>query len=249
MLMYYSLSFVLRLLSCRLLIITSDVCRLQIVDGKDEAILCEGNCKQWYHRGCASLPPERYKELSASKEPFTCLVCTCLSLKKEVSLLSSAVITLREELRDALKVKESVNALEKEVSALKEYWKEASSQLEEAKRAAAKQEPRSYANAVNGGSYATTRVTQRAARKAAQKPPQHRSRPSNAPAVTSRGENGSEAASTDGSAQRRRSTTARELVSGARRVWGTLPLITCTTVKNTISRLTNSSSMPNQTSL
>ena len=30
----------------------------------------------------------------------------------------------------------------------------------------------------------------------------------------------------------------REPVSGARRVWGTLPLITCTTVKNTIAHLT-----------
>ena len=103
------------------------VCSLQIVD---EAIMCEGSYKQWC---CASIPPERYKELSASYEPFHCLICTCLSLKKEVSSLSSVVTSLREELRDAVKVKECVNALEKEVSELKESLRETSRQLEQVK--------------------------------------------------------------------------------------------------------------------
>ena len=108
------------------------VCCLQIVDGKDEVILCEGNCKQWYHRGCASLPPERYKELSSTDEPFSCLTYTRLAFKKEMSALSSTVTNLCEELKGALEMKESISSLEKEVSALRESLKEARHQLEEA---------------------------------------------------------------------------------------------------------------------
>ena len=84
------------------------VCRLPIVAGKDEAILCEASCQQWYHRGCASLPPERYKELSSTDEPFHCLTCTCSDVKKDMSVLSSTVTKLREEFHDVLKMRESV---------------------------------------------------------------------------------------------------------------------------------------------
>ena len=149
------------------------------------------------------------------------------------------MVSLREELCEAVKVKESVNALEK-VSALKESWREASRHLDKAKRTAAQRQPRSYANAANGGRYAAP-SKQRTVKRA--KPAQQWSRPSNAPTASSGGENGSGAATADGNAPRtatRRSNTTRELVREARWVWGTLPLITCTTVKNTISRLTSS---------
>ena len=109
------------------------VCRLPIVDGKDEAILCEGSCQQWYHRGCASLPPERYKELSSTDESFYCLTCTCIAFKKEMSELSSTVTNLREELQDALKMRESISELKSEIHALNESLKDARRQLEEAK--------------------------------------------------------------------------------------------------------------------
>ena len=74
------------------------VFRLPIVDGKDEAILCEGSCQQWYHCGCASLPPERYK-LSSTDESFYCLTCTCIAFKKMSELSStvkSASITIKQ---------------------------------------------------------------------------------------------------------------------------------------------------------
>ena len=94
------------------------VCRLAVIDGKDEAILCEGKCQQWYHRGCASLPPERYKELSTSDEPFYCLTCTCLAFKEEYSALTSIVSNLREELRVALSMQDTVSTLKAEVVSL-----------------------------------------------------------------------------------------------------------------------------------
>ena len=125
------------------------VCSIPIVDGKDEAIFCEGSCKQWFHRGCASLPPERYKELSSTDEPFLCLTCTCLTFKKEMSTLSATVTNLCEELQDALKMQESISALRREISTLKESLKHARSQLEEAKHSRPKQQPRSYADTVN----------------------------------------------------------------------------------------------------
>ena len=59
------------------------VCQGSIVDGKDEALLCEGECGLWFHRGCASVPPTLYKSLSNSDEPFVCLVCTNIRLKRE----------------------------------------------------------------------------------------------------------------------------------------------------------------------
>ena len=126
---------------------------LQIVDGKDEAILCEGKCSQWYHRGCASVPPERYKELSSNDDPFFCLSCTCHKFKEEFSELSSTVVSLREELRNALKMEESISALKSEVSLLKQSLHDAMLQLEEFKRPAlqpaeSKPQPRSYAAAV-----------------------------------------------------------------------------------------------------
>ena len=125
------------------------MCHLLIVDGKDEAILCKGSCKQWYHRGCASLPPERYKELSSTDEPFFCLICTCLNFKKEISALSYTADTLREELQAALKMQESISTLKTELATLKESLRDARCQLEEAKRSRPRLQSRSYADATN----------------------------------------------------------------------------------------------------
>ena len=124
------------------------VCRLPIVDGKDEAILCEGRCQQWYHRGCASLPPDRYKELSSTDAPFCCLTCTCLAFKEEMSALSSTVTSLREELQAANTMRESISALKCEVSTLKKSLKDALRKLEEAKQHKRPLlQPHSYADA------------------------------------------------------------------------------------------------------
>ena len=202
------------------------VCHLPIVDGKDEAILCKESCKQLYHRGCASLPPERYKELSSTDEPFFCLICTCLTLKKEMSALSSTVTTLCEELQAALKMQESISTLKKEVSTLKEFLKDARCQLEEAKRSRPRLQSCSYADATNKagaatGNWASISSQRNGTNK--KSPPKHAKASS-----ATQSKPGSDNIQHTGKCK----------VAGARSVWGTLPLITCTTVRSTISRLT-----------
>ena len=111
------------------------VCQGPVVDGKDEALQCEGECGLWLHRGCASVPPSRYKFLSTSDEPFVCLCCSNIQLRKELT-------HLRSELRDALELYTNgphrqqisdltgtVAALKMEVSQLKEALSAVSSEL------------------------------------------------------------------------------------------------------------------------
>lgn len=88
------------------------VCQGPIVDGKDEALLCEGDCGLWYHRGCASVHPNLYTELSNSAEPFVCLHCTNSHLKQEIALL-------RKELKGVAEVRDNYAALVTEVAALR----------------------------------------------------------------------------------------------------------------------------------
>ena len=75
------------------------VCQAPVIDGKDEALLCEGECGLWLwlHRGCASMPPSCYESLSTSDETFVCLCCSNYQLKKEL-------VQLRTEFRAALEL-------------------------------------------------------------------------------------------------------------------------------------------------
>lgn len=194
------------------------VCRLPIVDGKDEAILCEASCQQWYHRGCASLPPERYKELSSTDEPFHCLTCTCTAVKKEMSALSSTVTKLREELHDALKMRESVAELKNEIHALKESLEDARRQLEEAKQTRP-QQPRSYAAATKSDKAsgpAKVSTTQRTGTK------EKRLASDRANVAQNKS----------------RSNNGKRKVPGARRVWGPFHFCSPNAVLGCIKRLT-----------
>jgi hypothetical protein len=84
------------------------VCQGPIVDGKDEALLCEGKCGYWLHRGCASVSPNLYRDLSNSEDPFVCLTCTNIQLKEEIKSLKSEVSSLKT-------VRDQVGALLNEV--------------------------------------------------------------------------------------------------------------------------------------
>ena len=85
------------------------VCLAPVVDGKDEALLCEGECGLWLHRGCASIPPSRYESLSASDEPFVCLCCSNSQLRKE----------LTQQGKELQSLKATVLQLSQEVSQLR----------------------------------------------------------------------------------------------------------------------------------
>ena len=92
--------------------VSCGVCQGAIVDGKDEALLCEGICGLWIHRGCASVPPYLYKELSNSAEPFVCLSCTNVQLKREI-------LVLKNELKGMSAIRDTCTALATEVSSLR----------------------------------------------------------------------------------------------------------------------------------
>ena len=88
------------------------VCQGPIVDGKDETLLCEGKCGLWFHRGCASVPPCLYKELSNSEERF-CLTWANLRLKQEV-------ILLKNDLKEMAEIRDRCSALATEVLSLRQ---------------------------------------------------------------------------------------------------------------------------------
>ena len=64
-----------------------------------DALFCEGECKRWHHRVCACVTKERYATLSNSPEPFLCPSCTFASQQAIISSLQENVKNLSDELR------------------------------------------------------------------------------------------------------------------------------------------------------
>ena len=52
------------------------VCCQKIVDGKEDALFCEGSCKQWCHRYCVGVPLRHFVSLATSSSPFICPTCS-----------------------------------------------------------------------------------------------------------------------------------------------------------------------------
>ena len=73
------------------------VCEQTIVDGKDQALFCDGVCKGWYHRYCAGVSLPHFQRLSTSSLPFFCMECFQARCNKEVYELKSSVSTLKDE--------------------------------------------------------------------------------------------------------------------------------------------------------
>ena len=46
------------------------VCIQNIVDGKDQALFCEGHCKRWFHRKCAGISVAQFNALCLCVEWF-----------------------------------------------------------------------------------------------------------------------------------------------------------------------------------
>ena len=52
------------------------LCSQKIVDGKEDALYCEGICKQWCHRYCAGVSLNHFHTLSTSSVSFYCAMCS-----------------------------------------------------------------------------------------------------------------------------------------------------------------------------
>ena len=187
------------------------VCQGAIVDGKDEALLCEGSCCLWYHRGCASVPPNLYRALSNSDEPFFCLSCTNVKLKEEIKLL-------KNELSSMVEVRDKFSALVTEVSELRQTLH--SLKLKEANQPSSK--PLSNTR--------RTRTYAAAARPIFNALPMPVSTMSGA-APVKEARQGQKIGDTRGN------TRTKVKVDGARKIWGTLPTCTTRAVTAAISKL------------
>ena len=82
-----------------------DLCCKRVVEGKDEALHCDGGCGLWFHRYCAGVSASHFKDLSNSPEPFVCYICHQRSqlavtkqLRDEVTRLNGEINKLSEQL-------------------------------------------------------------------------------------------------------------------------------------------------------
>lgn len=95
--------------------ITCAVCLGEIIDGKHKAIYCEGQCKKWYHCGYASVSKELLETLTASDEPFYCLICSQALFKLQVSQLLAEIDSLKTELKVVPVMQASIDTLKKKL--------------------------------------------------------------------------------------------------------------------------------------
>ena len=89
---------------------TCVLCCKDILEGKDEALLCEGEvcCNKWMHRYCAGVSTTHYKLLDESPDPFRCYLCMHLKhiavveeMKSAINSLTAEVAELRTALQSA----------------------------------------------------------------------------------------------------------------------------------------------------
>ena len=192
------------------------VCNKAIVDGRDEALFCEGKCQAWLHRCCASVSSEQHRLLTASTEPFLCPTCGQEHNQAQIAEL-----------------KNTVEALKLELSQLKKAFSDLQDQA-------------TQPTSINSKSYAAAAATDLKARSSKRRPtvtdvwkkskPTHQSSKrlpnstASAPGTVPTGNN----AASNSTAQ-----SNRARVEGARRIWGTVKSCTVGTVKSVIQRFCN----------
>ena len=74
-----------------------------------QTIFCDGTCKEWIHRQCASLTVDAYTKAGKLPHPFYCLHYTVSNQKQEIDLLKEQVKSLTDKLDSLLPT--SVNNL------------------------------------------------------------------------------------------------------------------------------------------
>ena len=75
------------------------VCEQNIMDGKDQALYCEGVCKQWFHRYCAGIPSSWFEKFSTTTSPFLCYSCSHQNHADCITKLTESVSSLRSEIK------------------------------------------------------------------------------------------------------------------------------------------------------
>ena len=73
------------------------ICEQLIIDGKDQALFCEGTCKQWIHRFCTGVPLSWFAIVGSSSTPFRCYSCCHAKYADDVDSLTTQIMTLKSE--------------------------------------------------------------------------------------------------------------------------------------------------------
>ena len=118
---------------------TCGICEQPIVNGKDQAVYCEGACKQWLHRYCAGVPLSCFQALSSSLAPFQCYSCYQAKHEAAIESFNSEVRALKSEVRE---MKAVITGLSKQPNVLQDSVASSRPALEATAA-------RSYASAAN----------------------------------------------------------------------------------------------------
>ena len=86
------------------------VCCQQIALGKDETLYCDGSCKQWLHRYCASVSKNQYTTITKSESPFQCPTCYREHSQQQIQELCGAVSDLKREIEQLKSALEAVSS-------------------------------------------------------------------------------------------------------------------------------------------
>ena len=192
---------------------------------QSEALKCLV-CSAHLHRYCAGIPLRHFESISAS---FICTACSLTASKTVVAELRDEISALKaelSELKSALaEEKRTSSSLATEIASLRCHGE--TSQV-------STNPERSYASAAKRGTQSGNRAPRR-------RPKQAHPRAHTGNAVASSQDSIAAGGRTD--SDQVNASAPREMVRGARRVWGTMRSATCTTVKNTLSRLTSVNSL------
>ena len=97
--------FLLLLLMCLMMMMllyrnngNCDLCCKKILDGKEEAVQCEGVCSLRFHRYCAGISATHFQRLSTTNALFVCFTCYQHDQHVLTAQLQSEVVSLKAEI-------------------------------------------------------------------------------------------------------------------------------------------------------
>ena len=199
---------------------------LAAISSENDSLKCS-ICSVKLHRYCAGIPQRHYEAIASN---FVCIPCSLTASKSVVAELRSEISALKAEvteLRSALvEEKKTSQMLATEI---------ATSSRSDGTTNVTVRSSRSYASAARRNVQTRSGSENHAPRRRPRQA-QRRPLPENTAASILQDSNDTGRSADNDTAS---ASTRRETVSGARRVWGTLRSATCTTVKNSLSHLTN----------
>ena len=125
------------------------ICYKAIVDGEEEAFLCEGGCQKLLHCSCAGLSAGHFTHLSNTSNSFLCINCAHKAQKTSVSLLQTEVATLKAEIVELCSLVEALRSADNDaISTLTSSVKQLDERANISKKTNCLEEDRSTSNSL-----------------------------------------------------------------------------------------------------